>query len=174
MVGSKSHRSLRSNRHSKASTTNAIPANVVKAEISEISGSENVVMKNNEALKMETSRDKAVSKSGFESKSSGPLKSAGSKGSGKTDVKRRFSPNQPDLFTKELLWKYYPKQVQNILKKKRIDRDRLQRSLKPPGKRNFKILFSNMEKVTVDEIEKFKDVFSNITQIHNELTQTHK
>ena len=52
------------------------------------------------------------------------------------------------------LWRYYPKQVQNILKKKRIDRERLRRSLKPPGKRNYRILFTNVKFICSEEVNK--------------------
>ena len=52
----------------------------------------------------------------------------------------------------DMMWKYYPKQVQNILKKKRIDRERLRRSLKPPGKRNYKVLFANVKHICNEEV----------------------
>lgn len=45
------------------------------------------------------------------------------------EPKRRGSANRPDPSMTEPMWRYYPKQVQSILKKKRVDRERLQRSL---------------------------------------------
>lgn len=65
---------------------------------------------------------------------------------------RNESMSEKEHKVHDLMWKYYPKQVQNILKKKRIDRERLRRSLKPPGKRNYKVLFANVKHICNEEV----------------------
>lgn len=67
------------------------------------------------------------------------------------------------------MWKFYPKQVQNILKKKRIDRERLRRSLKPPGKRNYKVLFSNVKRVSFEEVSKASEMFKGMKDTYYRL-----
>ena len=64
---------------------------------------------------------------------------------------RENSATRKELVANDPMWEFYPKQVQNVLKKKRIDRDRLKRSLKTPGRRNYKTLFANLQKVWAKE-----------------------
>lgn len=72
------------------------------------------------------------------------------------------------------MWRLYPKQVQNILKKKRIDRERLRRSLKPPGKRNYKTLFGNVKKVANEEVYKASSIFKDILGDYYKLINAEK
>jgi hypothetical protein len=83
--------------------------------------------------------------------------------------KRRGSCSKPDPSNLEPMWRYYPKQVQSILKKKRIDRERLRRSLKPPGKRNYKHLFNNLQRVCSDEVTKASEMFKDIKDVNYKL-----
>ena len=79
-----------------------------------------------------------------------------------------------DLALTDPMWKFYPKQVQNVLKKKRIDRDRLRRSLKPPGKRNYKVLFANIKKISEDEVAKSSIMFKNMKDVFYKLIKAEK
>lgn len=74
----------------------------------------------------------------------------------------------------EPMWRFYPKQVQNILKKKRIDRDRLKRSLKPPGKRNYKVLFSNIKRVSEEEVSRASSMFKEMKDVYYKLVNAEK
>ena len=68
------------------------------------------------------------------------------------------------------MWNFYPARVQNTLKKKKIDKEKLNKSLKAPGKRNYKTLFSNVKKVTLAEINKSSLLFKEMTAEYNKLT----
>ena len=89
-------------------------------------------------------------------------------------AQKRGSNYKPDPSKTESMWRYYPKQVQSILKKKRIDRERLRRSLKPPGKRNYKSLFSNLQKVCVNEMSKASVMFKDMKDIFYKLTNAER
>lgn len=88
--------------------------------------------------------------------------------------KKRGSSGKPDVAASENMWRYYPKQVQSILKKKRIDRERLRRSLKPPGKRNYKHLFANLQKVWKDEVSKASTMFKDLKDVFYKLTHAER
>jgi hypothetical protein len=84
------------------------------------------------------------------------------------------SKRKQDIALADPMWVHYPKQVQNVLKKKRIDRDRLRRSLKPPGKRNYKVLFANMKKVTEREVTKASTMFKEMKDVYYNLINAEK
>lgn len=87
---------------------------------------------------------------------------------------RESSVRRKEAAMNEPLWRYYPKQVQNILKKKRIDRERLRRSLKPPGKRNYKVLFANIKTVSKDEVSKASLMFKGMKDEYYRLINAEK
>jgi len=84
------------------------------------------------------------------------------------------SKRKQDIALADPMWVHYPKQVQNVLKKKRIDRERLRRSLKPPGKRNYKVLFANMKKVTEREVTKASTMFKDMKDVYYNLVSAEK
>lgn len=87
---------------------------------------------------------------------------------------RGSSSTRKERVANDPMWRYYPKQVQNVLKKKRIDRDRLKRSLKTPGKRNYKTLFSNLTTVCAHEVSKATFMFKDMKDTYYKLTNAEK
>lgn len=87
---------------------------------------------------------------------------------------RESSYSRKESILMDPMWKFYPKQVQNIMKKKRIDRERLRRSLKPPGKRNYKLLFGNIKHVSSEEVCKASEIFKNVLGDYHKLANAEK
>lgn len=87
---------------------------------------------------------------------------------------RGTSAKKRDPSLSDPMWNHYPKQVQNILKKKRIDRERLRRSLKPPGKRNYKTLFANIKKISDDQVNTSSSMFKEMKDVYYNLINAEK
>jgi hypothetical protein len=87
---------------------------------------------------------------------------------------RNGSSRRKDPSVEDPMWEFYPKQVQNVLKKKRIDRERLRKSLKPPGKRNYRTLFSNLKKVSESEVSTSSLMFKGMKDEYYKLIHAEK